>query len=87
MASTPKLSLRAARMNVGLSRKAAELFGVHYMTITKYEVDSENIPRSFFKKIPEIYGVPNEQIYFGKEEEYVQLQVNCYIKSLSWSRR
>ena len=76
MASTPKLSLRAARMNVGLSRKeAAELFGVHYMTITKYEVDSENIPRSFFKKIPEIYGVPNEQIYFGKEEEhYLQLR-------------
>lgn len=72
----PKLTLRAARMNLGLTRKeAAKLFGVHHETMANYEANSEKVPRSFFIKIPEIYGIAVDKIYFGKEEEhYFQLR-------------
>lgn len=79
---TPKLTLRAARMNLGLTRKeASKLFGIHHETMANYEADSERVPRSFFIKIPSIYGIPHENIYFGKEEaHYLQLRNQLELK-------
>jgi transcriptional regulator with XRE-family HTH domain len=65
------LTLRAARTNLGLTRKAAsELFGIHHETMANYEYDSTNVPRTFLLKIEKLYGVPIDQIYFGKEKEH-----------------
>jgi transcriptional regulator with XRE-family HTH domain len=67
----PKLTLRAARMNLGLTRKeASKLFGIHHETMANYEANSAKVPRSFFVKIPEIYGISVDKIYFGKEEDH-----------------
>jgi transcriptional regulator with XRE-family HTH domain len=65
------LSIRAARVNLGLTRKeAAKIFEIHHETLANYESDSTKVPRSFFVKIESIYGIPLEYIYFGKEEEH-----------------
>lgn len=71
-----KLTLRAARMNLGLTRKeAAVFFDIHYETLANYESDSTKIPYSFFMKIEKVYGVTPELIYFGKEKDhYKKLQ-------------
>lgn len=62
----PKITLRAARVNVGLTQvQAAELAGVHYQKLQKYEIDSDDIPRSLAKKLSEIYGYPIDNIFFG----------------------
>lgn len=65
-----KITLRAARVNLGLRLKdAAAIFGIHHETLAKYELDSGNVPRSFFIQIESVYGIPEEFIYFGKQEE------------------
>lgn len=66
-----EITLRAARMNTGLTRKeAAKFFNIHHITLANYEHDSTNIPRSFFINIERVYGISIEHIYFGKEEEH-----------------
>ena len=65
-----KLTLRAARNNLGLTLKeAAEQFGIHHETLAKYEQDSTNVPRVFFLRIESVYGIPVENIFFGKQKE------------------
>jgi len=65
------ITLRAARVNVGLSQKdVAELLGVHSDTISKYELDSSNIPRALSKQLVSIYQVPEERIFFGLESSF-----------------
>lgn len=66
-----KITLRAARVNIGYTLKEASLkFGIHFETLAKYELDSTNVPRGFFTKIEEVYGIPVENIYFGKMAKY-----------------
>jgi transcriptional regulator with XRE-family HTH domain len=65
------LTLRAARVNTGMTRKeAAKYFGCHYETLSNYESNSSGVPHKFFSKIPLVYGVPSDCIYFGKEEDF-----------------
>lgn len=65
------ITLRAARANLGLTRKeAAKLFKIHHETLANYEADSSRVPRSFFVKIEKIYGISPDFIYFGKEETH-----------------
>lgn len=65
-----KITLRAARVNLGMTLKeAAAHFELHHETLAKYELDSSNVPRSFFIQIESVYGIPEEFIYFGKQEE------------------
>lgn len=72
-----KITLRAARNNLVLTRKqAAKLFNIHYETLTKYEYDSSNVPISFFNKIEEAYGIPLDFIYIGNEQEFVSKMKN-----------
>lgn len=66
-----KITLRAARVNAGLKLiDAAELFGINKDTLSKYEKDSTNVPRTFFVKIEEIYMIPVEHIFFGDQSEF-----------------
>ncbi|PGT89193.1 helix-turn-helix domain-containing protein [Bacillus sp. AFS040349] len=66
-----KITLRAARVNAGLRLvEASKLFGINKDTLSKYEHDSTNVPRSIFIKIEEIYAIPVENIFFGPESEF-----------------
>jgi transcriptional regulator with XRE-family HTH domain len=69
----PKITLRAARNNLVLTRKqASKLLKIHYETLTKYEYDSSNIPISFYNQIEEVYGIPLEFIFIGNEQAFVK---------------
>jgi transcriptional regulator with XRE-family HTH domain len=66
-----QITLKAARVNSGLTLKeAAKEFNISQLTLANYERDSTNVPRSFFIKIRSVYGIPVDNIYFGKQEEY-----------------
>lgn len=66
-----KITLRAARVNAGYTlTEAAAKFGINKDTLSKYEQDSSNVPRMFFVKIEEIYKIPVEYIFFGKQSEF-----------------
>lgn len=67
-----KFSLKACRVNCGMTLKeASQLFGCHYETLSNYENDSTNVPRTFFIRLEEIYGVPTDYIYFGKQQDHI----------------
>jgi transcriptional regulator with XRE-family HTH domain len=70
-----KLTLRAARTNLGLTRKeAAKLLEIHHETLANYEHDSTNIPRLVFMRVEKAFGIPVDNIFFGKEAEFYRLQ-------------
>lgn len=76
-----KFTIRAARANLGLTRKqAAQLFHISHETLKKYENDSANIPLSFFNKIEAVYGISTDMIYFGKEEDHYNSLKNYLIE-------
>ena len=63
-----RLTLRAARVNCGMTLKdVADATGRCVDTISKYEVDSTNIPRDLSVNLLNLYKVPYELIFFGKE--------------------
>lgn len=65
------ITLRAARVNSGLTlTEAAKLFGINKDTLSKYERDSTNVPRSFLVKIEEVYNFPIDNIFFGIQSEF-----------------
>ena len=79
-----QMTLRAARVNLGLTRKeAAKLFDIHHETLTRYEFDSTNVPRSFFNQLESVYGVPIENLYFGVENEYIETRKNNLLKEVN----
>ncbi|HHW38280.1 MAG TPA: helix-turn-helix transcriptional regulator [Bacillales bacterium] len=50
-----KITLKVTRVNSGLKLvEATNKFGVNKDTLSKYEKDSYNVPRSFFAKIEEV---------------------------------
>lgn len=72
-----QITLRAARVNIGLTLKeAAEEFEINPMTLGNYERDSSNIPRSFFVSIEKVYGIPVEYIFFGKQKDFFKRMIN-----------
>lgn len=69
-----QLTLRAARVNRGLGLKdVAEKTGRHPETIAKYEADSTNIPRDLMVQLTELYKIPAEYIFFGRESVFTGL--------------
>lgn len=71
------ITLEAARRNIGYSQKeAADLFGIHYQTLAKLEEDSSNAPFAFIQKIPKIYKIPTNNIFFGSKNEFIRLLRN-----------
>lgn len=72
-----KITLKAARMNIGKTLKeAAAEFGIHYETLSNYESDSTNVPRTFFIKLESVYGIPTENLYFGRQCDYQEALKN-----------
>lgn len=68
------ITLEAARRNIGYSQKeAADLFGIHYQTLAKLEEDSSNAPFAFIQKIPKIYKIEPNNIFFGSKNEFIRL--------------
>jgi transcriptional regulator with XRE-family HTH domain len=79
-----KITLRAARINLGLTRKeAAKQFDIHHMSLTKYEYDSTNVPHSFFIQLESVYGIPIENLYFGNEEDYIKTMKENLLKEVN----
>jgi transcriptional regulator with XRE-family HTH domain len=67
-----EITLKACRVNCGLTLKEASThFGIHYETLSNYENDSTNVPRTFFIKLEDVYGIPTEYIYFGKLQDFI----------------
>lgn len=65
-----KITLRAARVNSGLTTKeVAELTGRCFDTINRYELDSTNIPHELMVSLLNLYKVPFSYIFFGNESE------------------
>lgn len=71
----PKIYLRAARVNAGLSAKEAadllknefpDLKVKSYQTILKYEKDSTDIPHNLVQALSKIYNYPDDYIFLGK---------------------
>jgi transcriptional regulator with XRE-family HTH domain len=72
-----QITLKACRVNCGLTLKqASKLFGIHFETLSNYENDSTNVPRTFFIKLEEVYGIPTEFIYFGKHQDFIEEKQN-----------
>lgn len=70
-----EITLEAARVNVGYNQQeAGDLFGVHYQTIAKWETDNTRMPYEMIEKIPLIYGIPKDNIFFGTKNEFIRLK-------------
>lgn len=63
----PKLTLKAARMNRGLSvKEVAIIINKDYQVILGYEKNSENIPVGLLIELSEIYQYPLDYIFLGR---------------------
>lgn len=72
-----KMTLEAARTNIGYTQKeAASLFGMHYQTLAKLEEDSTNAPYRFIQAIPNVYKVASDDIFLGRKNEFIRLLRN-----------
>ncbi|MBO0961489.1 helix-turn-helix transcriptional regulator [Neobacillus sp. MM2021_6] len=66
-----KITLRAARVNAGLKlTDAAALLGINKDTLSKYEKDSTNVPRTFLINVEKLYQIPLDNIFFGPQSEF-----------------
>lgn len=67
------ITLQAARVNNGLSqREAAKLFEVSVDKYAALERDNSNMPYFLIQKIPEVYGVSPDDIFFGNKNEFIR---------------
>lgn len=54
----PKITLKAARVNAGLTQEnAAKRLGISPDTLSKYERDSGKLSREMLKKMAELYDI------------------------------
>lgn len=68
-----QITLKAARINAGLtSKEAAALAGIHYQTLSSYEKDSSDISVSLLEKLSTIYQIPSDYIFLGKEYDLIR---------------
>ncbi|WP_438349902.1 helix-turn-helix domain-containing protein [Paenibacillus sp. FA6] len=65
------ITLRAARVNSGMTlMRASSSLGINKDTLSRYERDSADIPRSLLVNIQRLYGVNGDNIFFGCESEF-----------------
>ncbi len=76
-----KLTLRAARVNSGFTLvESSKGLGINKDTLSKYERDSTDIPRSLILKIEDQYGVKSDDIFFGVESEFFRNKNKMEVK-------
>ena len=69
-----QMTMEAARVNAGYTQEqAGKLFGVHQQTLAKWEIDNSKMPYDMIQKIPEVYKVPANLIFFGSKNEFIRL--------------
>ncbi|MEC0092473.1 helix-turn-helix domain-containing protein [Paenibacillus macquariensis] len=72
---TFKITLRAARINRGLTLKdVSEKTSRCTDTISKYEADATYVPHDLMVMLLELYDVPYIHIFFGNESEFLGLR-------------
>lgn len=55
----PKITIRAARVNAGLTQEeAARCLGISLNTLASYEKDSDKLTLEMLKKLAELYKFP-----------------------------
>ncbi|MBN4910170.1 helix-turn-helix transcriptional regulator [Staphylococcus sp. EG-SA-13] len=70
-----KLSLRAARTNIGYTQgEAAKKLGINHDTLVRYEKNSSKIGRDIIQKMEELYFVDANHIFFGEESEFYRIR-------------
>ena len=68
------MSLKTARVNAGFtSKEAAKAADVHFQTLSKYEKDSSDIPFSLLNELSNLYQVPINNIFLGKEYALIRI--------------
>lgn len=66
-----QITLRAARVNCGYKlSEVAQRTKKSIDTIRKYEIDSTEIPRDLMVELLDLYGIPDDYIFFGKESSF-----------------
>ena len=69
-----KITLRAARVNSGHTlMEAAKELGINKDTLSRYQKDSSDIPRSLLMKIEKLYCVDCNNIFFGNESDFFRI--------------
>lgn len=70
---TSQITLEAARVLMGYSQKeASEMFGVHYQTLASWEKNPNSMKGEYIEKIPEIYLISKNAIFFGTKNEFIR---------------
>lgn len=65
MYSLLRISLKAARVNAGLTQKeSSEKFGVSQNLMIRWERDPSTMPAVYVRMIPEVYGLSVDHILF-----------------------
>lgn len=55
----PKISIKAARVNAGLTQEeAARQLGINPNTLARYEKESDKLTLELLKKLSELYRIP-----------------------------
>lgn len=68
-----KITLKAARLNREMTLdEASKLFDISYTTLRNYEINSTDVPLSFYMKVDEVYRIPRKYIFFGKIEDHLK---------------
>lgn len=69
-----QITLRAARVNSGHTlMEAAKELGINKDTLSRYQKDSSDIPRSLLMKIEKLYCVDGNNIFFGNESDFFRI--------------
>lgn len=59
----PRITIRAARVNVGLTQKeAAQKLGITTNTLASYEKDSGKLSLEMLKKMSDLYKIPTDYL-------------------------
>lgn len=68
-----QFSLKSIRTNAGFTMvEAAKEVGIHPQTLSSYEKDSSNISMSLLEKLSNLYQVPIDYIFLGKEYDLIR---------------
>lgn len=70
MTKIPQITLKAARVNAGLTiEKACKRLNISHGTLIKWEKNPGDLTPNQQKKIEEAYNFPSDFIFFGDELE------------------
>lgn len=62
-----KITLKAARVNAGLTQKeAAKKLGISNQTLSRYEKDASDLKMSMIWKLCDLYGITSDALFLGK---------------------